>query len=407
MKEGGRSATDSIGAYRLRRALVTIQFALALVLLIGAGLLIKGFSRLRSVNPGFNAENVLTVNIQLPATRYAEIPRQTAFRRELLAKLNSLPGVEAAMVLDAPLSGAYVAHRIVIEGQSMPVGSEPQVQTLSVMGDYFRIMQIPILAGRDFTAMDREGHPPAAIVNEELVRELFPYRDPVGARIDWVRANGQQWMTIVGVVADVKHSGLNQPVDPAVYAPFAQSDEAWRRWMAIVVRTQAPVASVVNEIKTQLWSIDSQIPVGDVASMDELLASSLAQQRFNMLLLGIFALLALTLASVGIYGLTAYAVGQRTHEIGIRMALGAQRNNVLRLVLAEGARLVFIGICIGLVGGLVLTRLMRSMLFEVKPADPATYSAVAILLAVLALLACYVPARRAASVEPMAALRYE
>jgi putative ABC transport system permease protein len=276
------------------------------------------------------------------------------------------------------------------------------------MGDYFRIMQIPILAGRDFTEMDREGHPLVAIVNEEFVRERFPHRDPVGARIDWARApDPNQWMTIVGVVADVKHSGLDQPVDPAVYAPFAQNDERWRSFMAVVVRTRAPFASVINQIKTQVRSLDSQIPVSDIASMDELMAGSLAQQRFNMLLLGIFALLALILASVGIYGLTAYAVGQRTHEIGIRMALGAQRRNVLRLVLAEGARLVFIGILIGLVGGLVLTRLMRSMLYEVKPADPATYAAVAVLLAILALLACYLPARRAASVEPMAALRYE
>lgn len=408
LKEGGRSATDSLGAYRLRKSLVTIQFALALVLLIGAGLLIKGFSRLRAVNPGFNPENVLTVGIQLPATRYAEIPRQTAFRRELLAKLNSLPGVEAAMITDVPLGGNYVSHGVVIDGRPVPVGSEPEVQTLSVMGDYFRVMQIPIRAGRDFTEMDREGHPLAAIVNEEFVRRLLPNRDPIGARIDWIRTNGQQqWMTIVGVAADIKHSGLNQPVDPAVYAPFAQTDEAWRRWMALTVRTGAPFAGIVNEVKKQVWSIDSQIPVGDIASMDELMAGSLAEQRFNMLLLGIFALLALSLASIGIYGLTAYAVGQRTHEIGIRMALGAQRKNVLRLVLGEGAILVLIGILIGLAGGLALTRLMRSMLFEVKPADPATYSAVASLLVIFALLACYVPARRAAGVEPMAALRHE
>ncbi|HET9741718.1 MAG TPA: ABC transporter permease [Terriglobales bacterium] len=409
LKDGGRSATDGAGAFHLRRVLVGAQFALALVLLIGAGLLIKGFSRLNSVDPGFNPENLLTLNMELPATRYAEIPRQTAFRRELLAKVGSLPGIEAAMVTDVPLGGNYVSHGLVIDGRPpVPAGSEPEVQSLSTMGNYFRVMQIPIREGRDFTDMDREGHPLVAIVNEEFVKELFPHQDPIGGRIDWIRPQGQHdWMTIVGVVGNVKHSGLNQPVDPAVYAPFAQSDEAWRRWMALVIRTRAPSATVIEEVKKQVWSLDGQIAVGDIASMDDLMADSLAQQRFNMVLLGIFALLALILACVGIYGLTAYAVGRRTHEIGIRMALGAQRKTVLCLVLGDGAKLVLAGIIIGLLGGLALTRLMRSMLFDVKPADPATYAAVAGLLAVVAVVACYIPARRAASVEPMTALRHE
>jgi putative ABC transport system permease protein len=409
LKEGGRSATEAPGTYTLRRVLVGAQFACALVLLIGAGLLIKGFSRLRSVNPGFNPENLMTMSLQLPVTRYAEIPRQTEFRRDLLAKVKVLPGLEVAMITDAPLGGNYLAHSIVIDGRPpVPLGAEPEVQTLSVMGDYFRVMQIAIHSGRDFMPMDRQGQPLVAIVNEEFVREFFLHQNPIGAHIDWTRTKGpHQWMTIVGVVGDVKHSGLNQPSDPAVYAPFAQSDEAWRRWMALVVRTQAPFASVINEIKQQVWSIDSQIPVGDIASMDELMAGSVAQQRFNMLLLGIFALLAMILATVGIYGLIAYAVGQRTHEIGIRMALGAQRSSVLCLVLYEGAKLVLSGILIGLLGGLALTRLMRSMLFEVKPVDPPTYAVVAVLVAVVALLASYAPARRAARVEPMTALRHE
>jgi putative ABC transport system permease protein len=288
------------------------------------------------------------------------------------------------------------------------VGAEPKVQTLSVMGDYFRVMQIPTRSGRDFTPRDREGEPLVAIVNEEFVKEFFPGESPLGGRIDWARTEGpHQWMTIVGVVADVKHSGLNQPTDPAVYTPFAQNDEAWRYFMTLAIRTRGASAGLVEEVKKQVWSMDSQIPVSDVESMDDLMSVSLAQQRFNLLLLGGFAALALILASVGVYGLMAYGVSQRTHEIGIRIALGAQRRDVLRLVVGDGAKLAFAGIVIGVLGALALTRLMINLLFEVKPTDPATFAAVAILLSVVALLACYIPARRAMKVDPMVALRYE
>ena len=408
LKEGGRSATAGPSGHWLRKLLVTAEFALALVLLAGAGLLIKGFSRLRSVNPGFNPANVMTMYLDLPATRYA-IPRQTEFRRELLAKLNSLPGVEAAMITDIPLGGNYVGHRVVFDGRPpVPAGAEPKVQTLSVMGDYFRVMQIPTRMGRDFTPRDREGEPLVAIVNEEFAKEFFPSGSPLGSRIDWTRINeSHQWMTIVGVVADVKHSGLNEPTDPAVYTPFAQNDEAWRHFMTLAIRTPSASAGLVQEVKKQVWSKDSKIPVSDVQSMDDRMSVSLAQQWFNLVLLGIFAALALILASVGIYGLMAYGVSQRTHEIGVRMALGAERGDVLRLVVGDGAKLAFAGIVIGLLGALALTRLMTSLLFEVKPTDPATFAAVAILLSVVALVACYIPARRAIGVDPMVALRYE
>jgi putative ABC transport system permease protein len=409
LKEGGRGSTAGPFSHVLRQLLVTSEVALALILLVGAGLLIKGFSRLRSVDPGFNPTNVMTMHLQLPATRYAEIPPQTAFRRELLARLNALPGVEAAMVTDIPLSGNYVSHNFVIDGRPpMPVGAEPEVQTLSVMGDYLHVMQIPILAGRNFTAMDREGQPLVAIVNEELVRKFFPHDNPLGARIDWARrAGSREWMTIIGVAGDVKHSGLNQPPDPAVYAPFSQSDEAWRRWMTLALRTRGASAGLVEDVKKQVWSVDSQIPVSEIQSMDDLMAVSVAQERFNMLLLGIFATLALILAAVGIYGMMAYRVGRRMHEIGICVALGAQRRDVLRLVMGDGAKLAFVGIAIGIAGALALTQLMTKLLFAVKPTDPATFAIVAILLAVVALAACYIPARRALRVDPMAALRYE
>jgi len=409
LKESGRSTTPSKMGHRIREILVISELAVALVLLVGAGLLIKGFSRLRSMNPGFNSANIMTMYLQLPTTRYGEIPKQTQFRRELLTRLNSLPGVQAAMVTDIPLGGNYVGHRFVIDGRPpVALGGEPEAQTLSVMGTYFHVMQIPLRAGRDFTPLDREGQPPVAIVNEEMVREFFPHENPIGLRLRWAGDTGlPRWMTVIGVVGDVKHSGLNQPTDPALYTPFSQSDEAWRSFMTLAIRARDTSHGLVEEVKRQIWSLDGQIPVGDVHAMDELIAVSLAQQRFNMLLLGLFAVLALILAAVGVYGAMAYAASQRTHEIGIRTALGAQRRDVLRLVMKDGAKIALFGIASGIAGALALTHLMASLLFEVKPTDPATFAGVAILLALVALAACYIPARRAMRVDPMVALRYE
>jgi len=409
LRENARATGSGTSRSRLRSFLVTAEIALALILLAGAGLLIKGFLRLRSVNPGFDPANVMTMYLQLPKTRYPEIPSETNFRRELLARVNALPGVEAAMVSDLPLAGNYVGHRVVIDGRPTPaVGTEPLVQTLSVMGDYLSVMQIPIRAGRDFQPTDREGEPLVAIVNEAFVRQYLADQNPIGSRIDWIRRDEpNKWMTIIGVVADVKHSGLNQPVDPAVYAPFSQNDEAWRRFMTLVIKTEGPVAGLAEDVKKQVWSLDSQIPVSDVQSMDDLMAVSVAQERFNMLLLGIFAMLALTLAGVGIYGMIAYRVNQRTHDIGVYIALGAQHRDVLRLIMKDGIKLTLLGIVLGLAGAVALTRLMASLLFEVKPTDPATLIGVAFVLAAAALLACYIPARRALSIQPIIALRCE
>jgi putative ABC transport system permease protein len=408
LRENERTTATGVSRSPLRSFLVTAELALALILLAGAGLLIKGFLRLRSVDPGFNAANVITMYLQLPGTRYPQIPTQTNFRRELLGRINSFPGVEAAMITDLPLAGNYVGHRVVVDGQATRAeGTEPAVQTLSVMGEYFGVMQIPIRTGRDFSAMDREQQPRVAIVNEAFVRQLLPGQNPVGTRIDWARSDTHEWMTIVGVAGDVKHSGLNQPVDPAVYAPFSQNDEAWRKFMTLVIRTRVPAAALVEDVKKQVWSLDSQIPVSSIQSMDDLLAVSVAQQRFNMLLLGSFAALAVALAGVGIYGMVAYRVNQRTHEIGVYIALGAQHRDVLGLVMKDGVKLGLLGIVLGLGGAIALTRVMVSVLFEVKPTDPATLIGVALLLAAVAMLACYIPARRALSIHPMTALRRE
>jgi len=409
MKETSRTTTSGRLTRRLRSVLVAGEFALALILLVGAGLLIKGFGRLQSVNPGFEPSNLMTMHLQLPTTRYSEIPPQTQFRRQVLARLNALPGVEAAMVTDVPLGGDYLNHRVVIDGRPpIAIGNEPRVQTLSTMGDYFRVMRMPIVSGRGLTDADREGQPLVAVVSEELVRRHFANENPLGARLDWSRKDGaHQWMTIVGVVRDVKHGGLNEPPEAAVYAPFSQTDEAWRRWMSIAVRSRSSTAGLVDEVKRQIWAVDAQIPITEVRSMEDLMQVSMARHRFNMLLLGLFAGLALLLAAVGIYGTMAYRVSQRRHEIGILMALGAQRGDVGRLVMGDGARLAAVGIGIGVAGALALTWVMRSLLFEVSATDPATFVGMALVLAVVGMLACWVPAWRAMRVDPMVALRYE
>jgi predicted permease len=411
LKESGRGTTAGKLSHAFRNALVAAEFALALILLVSAGLMIKGFARLQSVNPGFNPRDLLTMHLQLPITRYDKIPQQTAFRRELLVRLNQLPGVQAAMVTDLPFGGNFLDHRFAIDGRPpVPVGNEPVVQTLSVMGDYFDVMQIPIVAGRGLTNSDRENQPLVAVVSEELVRRFFPNENPVGARIDFARTNEpHQWMTIVGVARDVKHGGLNEPPEATMYAPFAQSDESWRRWMSLVVRQRglAEPSGLIAEVKQQVWAIDNQIPVSEIRSMDDWMSVSLARQRFNMLLLGLFAGLAMLLAAVGIYGTMAYRVSQRTNEIGIHIALGAQRADVLRLVLGDGAKLALAGIAVGIAGAAAVTRVMTSLLFEVTPTDPATFALTTLLLATVALVACYIPARRAMRVDPMVALRYE
>jgi putative ABC transport system permease protein len=408
LKEGGRTATAGGARQRLRSTFVVVELAIALILLVGAGLLIKTFWKLRAVEPGFNSDRLLTLRVELPEARFKEVGKQTRFRTQALSAINTLPGVQAAMISELPLSGDWLDHDFLIEGRPPIVpGDEPSLQTRSVLGDYFHTMQIPLRAGRDFGPQDLVDKAPlVGIANEAMVRQYFPHEDPLGKRIRWARDPEVHWITIIGVVGDVKHFALDLAEQPGLYSPYTQA-APWKRWMTVVARTQSDPVSMAQIVKQQIWKIDSQLPVTKVQTMSEVAAASFAGRRLNMSLLAIFAALALVLAAVGIYGVMSYSVTQRTQEIGIRMALGARAADVLKLIIKNGMTLILIGVCIGLGGAVALTRLLTTLLFGVAPTDTVTFIAVSLVLIVVALLACYIPARRATKVDPLVALRYE
>ncbi|HEY3040198.1 MAG TPA: ABC transporter permease [Pyrinomonadaceae bacterium] len=408
LKEGARSATAGGSRQRLRSTFVVVELAVALILLVGAGLLIKTFWNLRSVEPGFTPDHLLTMRVELPEARYKEVEQQTRFRRQALENINSLPAVQAAMVSELPLSGDSLNHDFLIEGRPpLTPGDEPSLETRSVMGDYFHAMKIPLRLGRDFGPQDFVDKAPlVGIANDAMVRQYFANEDPLGKRIRWARNPEIQWITIVGVVGDVKHFGLDLPEQPALYSPYTQINP-WKRWMTFVARSQTEPTALAQAVKQQIWKVDSQLPVSKVKTMSEVSAASFAARRFNMLLLAIFAGLALALAAVGIYGVMSYAVTQRTQEIGIRMALGARATDVLKLIIKNGMTLTLLGVVIGVAGALALTRLLTTLLFGVTPTDKPTFIAVSAVLILVALLACYLPARRATKVDPLVALRYE
>jgi putative ABC transport system permease protein len=385
-----------------------VELGVALVLLVGAGLLIKTFWKLRSVEPGFNPDHLVTFRVELPETRYEDVASQTRFRKQALAGMNSLPGVQAAIVSELPLSGDSLNHDFLVEGRPpIAPGDEPSVETRSVLGEYFKIMQIPLRQGRDFGPQDFDERAPlVGIANDALVHQYFQNEDPLGKRVRWARNPQVQWITIVGVVGDVKHFGLDLPEEPALYSPYTQINP-WKRWMSFAARTQGDAAGTAQALKQEIWKVDAQLPVTRVETMSEVAASSFAARRFNMSLLSVFAGLALVLAAIGIYGVMSNAVTQRTQEIGIRLALGARAIDVLKLIIRDGLALVCIGVVLGLGGAFALTRLMTTLLFGVTPTDGLTIGAVSGVLITVALLACFIPARRATKVDPLVALRYE
>jgi putative ABC transport system permease protein len=407
LKEGGRGA-DGSGRRRIRSALVVTEIAFSLMLLVGAGLMVKSFMKLQNVSPGFQTDHILTMHLTLPRARYDSNEKINNYNRQLIERVSAVRGVEAAgLSISLPPDHLEVSDSFSIEGKPSPPGSsEPSFPIVLTSPEYFATLGVPLLQGRGFNATDREGSPPVVIINQTLSERYFPDENPIGKRLKVGGADRPRnpWMEIVGVVGDVKYSGLQAQREPAYYTPLAQ--DVWGA-AYLVVRTSVNPTSLAPAIREQIWELDKDIPIANLATMDQLLAESVAQPRFRTLLLGIFAALALVLASVGIYGVISYSVTQRTHEIGIRMALGARARDVMTLVIRQGMALAFIGVGIGLAASLALTRLMESLLFEVSTTDEATFAGVAALLIAVAVLACWIPARRASRVDPMAALRNE
>ena len=404
LKEGGRGAIGS-GRHRLLRSLVIVEVALSLILLIGAGLMMRSFIRLQNSNIGFNPENLLTLRVNLPRVKYSTPEKRSGFFKDLLDRARTLPGVQAiGAVSSLPLGGNW-GRSLTVEGfPVLSVGQAPLINHCVITPNYFRAMGIPILMGRDFTDADTQDSMKITIIDERLAREYWPNDNPLGKRVRFgPPENNEPWHTIVGVVGEVKQEDLKLTRRKNVYLPHSQIPI---NGMAIAIRSENPI-NLASAIRGQVRVADPDLPVTNLRTMTEVISRSVWQQRFYAILFGIFAGVAFSLASVGIYGVMAYSVSERTREIGIRMALGASRRDILRLIVAQGMTLTMIGAGVGLAAALALTRLMQTLLFEVSATDPQTFVSLVALLTFVALMACYLPARRATKVDPMVTLRCE
>ena len=405
LKEGSRGAGGESSRGRARGLLVVSEVALSVVLLVGAGLLIKTVVRLLGVSTGFDTSNVLTMRVTIPSARYRENERVTAFFEQAAERLRATPGVvSAGVVSQLPLGGSNTGTVIIVEGREptgpgQGIGADYRV----VNEDYFRALNIPLLSGRGFTVDDRADRPGAVVVSESAARRWFGGENPLGRRVREDTPD-RPWLTVVGVVGDVRHWGLNEEPRPTLYYSYRQNPE---RSMVLVARTASKPEGFVGAARQAVLEVDRDQPVYEVKTLAEAANDTIMLQRWTSTLLGIFSSVAMLLAAVGIYGVQAYNVTQRTHEIGIRVALGAQGRDILRLVVRQGLALALVGVGVGLLAALGLTRLLAGLLYGVSAADPATFASAALLVALVALLASYVPARRATKVDPMVALRYE
>jgi putative ABC transport system permease protein len=406
LKEGGKSSMEGMGGRRVRNLLVVTEVALTFVLLIGAGLMIKSFLRLQQVDPGYNTDKVLALEMSLPGAKYRNRTEVAQFYEKLFARIEAIPGIEASGgANNLPMGENYNQQGFSIEGGPIFTADDYRMVDAYVTSPgYFRAMGIPLLRGRIFSDQDRETSPPVGIIDEAMARIYWPDADPIGKHFKMSGSKPEDpWITVVGIVGSVKQYGLDQETRPQIYRPFQQRAD-WT--MSLVVKAPNPMG-LVSAIRQAVGEVDKDQPIYNIKPLEQIVAESTSQRRFNMLLLVLFAVIALILAAVGIYGVMSYSVTQRTHEIGIRMALGADQKDILKLILGHGMALALAGIVIGMASALALTRLMSSLLFGVSATDLPTFAVISIILTGIALLSCFIPARRAMKVDPMVALRYE
>jgi len=416
IREGGRGSGYSTKTGRLRDVLIVSELAFAVILMVGAGLLLRTLRDLLQQNPGFNPTQIVTANIQLPNPNdsktdpYLDIPRRATFDRELLRRIKAFPGVELAAITSAlPTTntnpsavGGLANESFAIEDRPVESSQDLHAERIRISPDYFKVLQSTLLRGRSFTEGDEDGKPLVAIIDETTARKYWPDRDPLGRRVRFARDATKPWTTIVGIVKDIKSDGLDIDGVPHIYVSTYQDSS---KRLSVVLRTSLPATLLEPQIRHEIQSIDPRLPVFNVSSMNDVLDRSLASRRLSADLVSGFAGLAVLLASIGIYGLLAYMVGQRSREIGIRMALGARRGDILRMFLRKGAALAGVGIVAGLVFSAATASMMASLLYGVRPHDPAVFLIAPLLLFAIAVLASYLPARRATKVNPIVALR--
>ena len=416
LKEGERGSSEGVGRNRLRSLLVSSEFAFAVILLAGAGLMIRTFIAVQNIDPGFDPHNVLSMMVRILGTEQTAVGHTAPFYQQVLQKVSAIPGVQSASAINhLPLAGDQWGFPFHVEGQPIERPGESPVATFrAVFPGYFRTMRVPVLSGRELNEADNSSVPDVVIVNDYMARHYWPGENPIGKRITFDDPQkNPSWAIVVGVVKNTVRSNWVNPAEEEVFVPYLQSKQYLQNpsgpfaYLTLVVRTTGDPANLSSEVQAAIHSIDRNVPISEIQTMDQVVTKATGESRFYLTLLGAFACVALVLAAVGIYGVMSYSVSRRIHEMGIRMALGAQREDVLKLVVWHGMVLAIAGIAVGMAGALALTRLMSGLLYGTKPADPATFVTAVAVLGLVAIVSSYIPARRAAKVDPMVALRYE